>query len=280
MRFDEIGYWSELKLEIVRKYAKAYSTILTAQAAKRGLPLKHIYIDGFSGPGVHISKLTKKFVRGSPLNALAVEPPFVEYFLIDLDGDKVAHLQSVVGARPDVHILHGDCNKVLLERVYPQVKWEDFRRGLCLLDPYGLHLDWQVIEQAAKLKTIEIFLNFPIMDINRNVLWRDPEAADPEDRARMTRFWGDETWTASLYSPSKQLSLFGEPELEKHENTDVAHAFRERLKNVAGFAHVPEPIPMRNAKGAAVYFLFFAGQNATAGEIVEEIFDSYRDRRS
>jgi hypothetical protein len=27
--FDEIGYWSEVKLEIVRKYAKAYSTILS-----------------------------------------------------------------------------------------------------------------------------------------------------------------------------------------------------------------------------------------------------------
>jgi len=43
MRFDEIGYWSELKLEIIRKYARAYSTILTRQA--RRLPLRHVYID-------------------------------------------------------------------------------------------------------------------------------------------------------------------------------------------------------------------------------------------
>src|SRR5438874_2344212 len=28
VRYDEIGYWSELKLEIVRKYATAYSGIL------------------------------------------------------------------------------------------------------------------------------------------------------------------------------------------------------------------------------------------------------------
>ena len=30
-KFDEIGYWSELKLEIIRDYAAAYSKILAAQ---------------------------------------------------------------------------------------------------------------------------------------------------------------------------------------------------------------------------------------------------------
>lgn len=28
-RYDEVGYWSELKLDIVRKYAQAYSTVLS-----------------------------------------------------------------------------------------------------------------------------------------------------------------------------------------------------------------------------------------------------------
>ena len=31
LKFDEIGYWSELKLEIIKKYAAAYSKILAAQ---------------------------------------------------------------------------------------------------------------------------------------------------------------------------------------------------------------------------------------------------------
>ncbi|HUB66873.1 MAG TPA: hypothetical protein VL981_05250 [Candidatus Methylacidiphilales bacterium] len=29
--FDEIGYWSEIKFDIIRDYAKAYSTILAKQ---------------------------------------------------------------------------------------------------------------------------------------------------------------------------------------------------------------------------------------------------------
>jgi hypothetical protein len=31
MKIDEVGYWSELKLEIIKKYAAAYSQILSAQ---------------------------------------------------------------------------------------------------------------------------------------------------------------------------------------------------------------------------------------------------------
>ncbi len=31
LEYDEIGSWSEIKLEIVRKYAAAYSTIMTKQ---------------------------------------------------------------------------------------------------------------------------------------------------------------------------------------------------------------------------------------------------------
>jgi three-Cys-motif partner protein len=68
-QLDEIGYWSEIKLEILKKYAAAYSTILTAH---RNPSLYHVYINAFAGAGVHVSKGSGQFVLGSPLNALAV----------------------------------------------------------------------------------------------------------------------------------------------------------------------------------------------------------------
>jgi three-Cys-motif partner protein len=275
LQFDEIGYWSELKLEIVKKYAKAYSTILASQAG-----LHHVYVDGFSGAGTHISRATGEFVKGSPLNALEVQPPFEEYFLVDLDGDKVSALRAAVGLQPNVYIVHGDCNEVLLQQVLPRIRYEDFRRGLCLLDPYGLHLDWDVIRAAGEMKTIDLFLNFPIMDMNRNALWREPEKVGPEQVARMTAFWGDESWRLVVYKPAAQLGLFAAPRLEKQENEEVADAFRRRLRDVAGFAEVPEPLPMRNSKGAVVYYLFFASQRPVALKIIKDIFDDYRERKS
>ena len=31
LKIDEVGYWSEVKLDLVKKYAQAYSTILNKQ---------------------------------------------------------------------------------------------------------------------------------------------------------------------------------------------------------------------------------------------------------
>jgi three-Cys-motif partner protein len=275
-KFDRIGYWSEIKIEIVRKYAQAYSTILAAQRR-----FHHVYIDAFAGAGEHLSRATNQLVPGSPGQALQVTPSFREFFFIDMDGDKVESLRRLYGERTDVRILQGDCNRILLEQVFPRVRWEDYRRGLCLLDPYGLDLDWQVIECAGRLRTIDLFINFPIMDVNRNVLWHNPEGVSPAQAGRLTAFWGDESWRTAAYRPSAQLSLFeGHEELEKVDNASVAEAFRQRLRQVGGFPNVPPPLPMRNTQGAIVYYLFFASQKDVANHIVDEIFASYAQRRS
>jgi len=197
---------------------------------------------------------------------------------VDLDGEKVDHLRSLVGERPDVHIREGDGNRILLEEVFPRIRYENYRRGLCLLDPYGLHLNWEVIAAAGSLKTIDLFLNFPIMDMNRNALWTKPEKVSRANRDRMTFFWGDASWEEAAYEPSKQGELFGSARAEKRGNEVVADAFRKRLRNVAQFAQVAEPLPMRNSQGAVVYYLFFASQKEVADDIVREIFGRYRAR--
>lgn len=273
LKFDEIGYWSEIKLDIVKEYASAYSTILAAQRKPR---LYHVYIDAFAGAGIHMSRTTKEFVSGSPLNALLVDPPFREYHLIDLDRNKIAALREVAGSRSDVCMYEGDCNEVLLTHVFPNVRYDDYRRGLCLLDPYGLHLNWEVIQKAGEMQTIDMFLNFPVADMNRNVLWRNPEGVKPRQIQRMNAFWGNASWRDIAYTTKKDL--FGLR--EKEDNETIARAFRKRLKDIAGFAQVPAPMPMRNSKGAIVYYLFFASQKLVAGNIIKDIFKKYRRHRA
>lgn len=271
LKFDEIGYWSEIKLDIVKDYASAYSRILAAQ---RKPALYHVYIDAFAGAGVHISKATGEYIPGSPINALLVQPPFREYHLIDIDRQKVALLRELTKERSDVQFHEGDCNRILLEKVLPNVRYENYRRGLCLLDPYGLQLDWKVINTAGKMRSIDMFLNFPVADINRNVLWRHPEGVDAADLKRMNEFWGDNSWRQIAYTTKRDL--FGH--LEKEENEVVAEGFRQRLLKVAGFKHAPEPLPMRNTKGATVYYLFFASHKPAAENIIIDIFNKYRQR--
>jgi len=273
IKIDEIGYWSEVKLDIVKKYAQAYSTILAKKKK-----LSHVYIDGFAGPGVHVAKSTGDFIPGSPINALLIEPGFKDYYLVDLDGDKIDHLRKVAGNKTSVKIFEGDCNEILLKQIFPNVRYENFRRGLCLLDPYGLHLNWEVIETAGRMGTIDLFLNFPIMDMNRNALWRNPECVSTEGIERMTAFWGDESWRDVAYKMNPQQCLFGEPDPLKASNDEVVAAFHRRLKEVAKFRCVPKPMPMRNSINAVVYFLFFASQQPVAIKIVEDIFSKYEKR--
>jgi three-Cys-motif partner protein len=273
MPYDEIGYWSEVKLDIVRDYAAEYSKI---QSAQKFPALYHVYIDAFAGAGQHISRTTGGFVPGSPLNALSVEPPFKEYHFIDLNRAKLASLGEIAQDSNNVHIYEGDCNQILLDKIFPQVSYEQYRRGLCLLDPYGLHLNWMVIATAGAMMSLEVFLNFPIADMNRNVLRRDPAKVDQSQRDRMNRFWGDETWRNVAYS--SQPGLFGDIE-EKTSNKELVEAFRKRLLEVAGFKFVPKPVPMVNRQNAVIYYLFFASQKPVAERIVSAIFSKYSTKR-
>jgi three-Cys-motif partner protein len=69
LEFDEIGAWSELKIEIIRSYAAAYAKILSRQPK-----LRFAYIDAFSGAGEHRRKHTGERVLGTPMEVLAVVP--------------------------------------------------------------------------------------------------------------------------------------------------------------------------------------------------------------
>ncbi len=266
---DEIGPWSEIKLEVIRKYASAYSRILSAQGYFR-----HHYVDAFSGAGLHLSKEGRRPIEGSPIIALRTRPPFRGYHFIDMNSAKIQHLRQKAGDHPDARYYEGDCNDILLKQVFPQLLRDRYMRCLCILDPYGLQLDWQILQTAGLSGRIEIFLNFPIMDMNRNVFRKNQDSVSAANVERMNRFWGDESWRSIAYNV--QQDLFG-PVSEKTDNETIAEGFRQRLKNVAGFQYVADPLPMKNSRGAVVYYVLFASPNATGAKIVSEIFDRYRD---
>lgn len=266
LRIDEIGYWSEVKLAILDEYAKPYNKILHTHH------LQTVYIDAFAGAGHHRAKGSERIIEGSPVRALNVNPPFDFLHFIDIDEARARELKRLTAGRSNVVVHRGDCNEILINQVLPKLKYENFQRALCILDPYGLHLDWNVIQAAGNSTVTEIFLNFPVMDMNMNVFWANPQEVSKSNQDRMTRFWGDESWKDAAYGTV--MGLFGAME-EKNPIQQVVDAFRERLRRVAGFKFVPKPMPMRNTKGAIVYFLFFAAQERTADKIVKDIFDKY-----
>ncbi len=120
-----------------------------------------------------------------------------------------------------------------------------------------------------------MFLNFPVMDMNRNAIWKKPDKVPQGGVERMTKFWGDESWKQAAYAKSPQAGLFGASEMVKQGNEEIVAAFRRRLKKVAGFGFVAEPLPMRNSTNAVVYYLFLASPKSVAEKIINGIFSKY-----
>ncbi len=259
---DEIGEWSELKIRIVTKYAQAYSTILANQRY-----LKHYYIDGFTGGGVALRKITREPVETTAKRILTIEPPFVGYHLIDADAAKASAMRLACAGRVGAQAHCGDANE-LLPRIFETIRFDKYQRGLCFLDPYKLMLSWDVLQAAAVTRAIEVFLHFPTGDIQRNVLRHDQSTVDPESVARMTAMWGDDSWRQAAYA--EEPDLFGTHTV-KQPIDSLLVAFTDRLRKVAGFKHVSTPIAMRNKTNAIIYHLIFATPNATGLRIATSI---------
>ena len=267
---DVVGDWTEVKLRIIQDYSKAYATILHKHPE-----LTFSYIDAFAGAGSIVSRNTRERKPGSPLLVLDIKPAFHHYYFIEKDHARAEQLRTLTADKSDVTIYEGDCNTLLAKNIFPRCRYKDFCRALCLFDPYGLNPRWDVIETAGKMGSIEIFLNFMIMDANRNVLWGNPERVKAGQIERMNAFWGDDSWREAAYEARQ--GLFGDM-MEKTKPGAIIQAFRKRLKEIAGFKFVPDPIPMKNMKGVPIYYLFFASHNEAGNRIATAIFKKYRTR--
>jgi three-Cys-motif partner protein len=268
----DIGPWSEMKIEIVRAYAAAYARVLASQPF-----LKFAYVDAFAGAGRHISRTTGMEVQGSPRAVLEVEPAFHEYHFVELDQDRANELEPLKAIRPGrVHIHVGDSNQILPTEILSRFQYNKYWRALLLVDPYSIDLDWKVTSTAGQLRTIDTFINFMVMDANMNALLRNPEKITLQQRQRMTRIWGDDSWLEVMYTREK--GLFDDINfVSKQPNETLAKAFRQRLIDNAGFKFAADPLPVHNTKGPLLYYLFFACANNTGYNIAKYLLDKYRN---
>ncbi|TGM97307.1 three-Cys-motif partner protein TcmP [Leptospira dzoumogneensis] len=268
---DDIGKWSEIKLDIIQGYASLFQQILSKKFTT-------IYIDAFAGYGVHKSKESGVEIEGSPLRALKVNPQFMEYHFIDKDADKVDHLEALINPSDydNVRFYTGDCNLVLKKQILPKITFESFKKAFCVLDPYGMTLDWDTVLACGKTRATDILINFPIMDMNRNALRANRETVTEFNEEKMNSFWGNDSWKKIAY-PETQYELFGEDSPTKIKGTvdRILNEYLRRLKEEAGFQCTLKPLPMKNSKGAVVYYLIFAANHRKACDAMRYFFRKY-----
>jgi three-Cys-motif partner protein len=270
---DIIGPWSEDKLQLLRKYLHAYTVIMQGQSWCRN---GYHYIDAFAGTGKPRARDEERYIDGSPRIALTIQHPFHSYTYIEKTLWRVQRLRELEGEFPDrdIRIREGDCNRIITTEITPHIRYERFNRGLIFLDPFGMDTEWSTIEQIAETRALEIFMNFPVMALNRTVLPNDPNALTEAQIEQMNRFWGTTEWRGEIYE--EVPTLFGPVEMKIRRTTGqrLGQLFKKRLEEV--FSHVTDPLVMTNSRNAPLYCLIFAGHKPTGAKIVRDIFQRYQ----
>lgn len=269
------GDWTQQKLEVLRKYLRAYTTALKNQ------PFQIEYIDAFAGtryreirhpetPGKGDQEFLfpdfaepeqQALLDGSVRVALSTAPRFHKYIFVELNRERCKDLESLKTEFPelsaDISIEQGDANRVIQEIC--SRNWYQ-RRAVLFLDPYGMQVDWETLVAIAGTRAIDLWLLFPLgIGVNR-ILPRSgvvPEAW----AAKLDRFLGTAKWREEFYSRRPEQGLFGDHEVSTKASTRViADYFVSRLKQV--FPGVVEnPGVLRNRSNCPLYLLCFAASN-------------------
>jgi three-Cys-motif partner protein len=285
------GRWTDKKLELVHKYLRAYTIIFDRNPNAQ--KLHTIYLDAFAGtgyrnlPSAHEENLllelgeeeTQDFLKGSARIALEVEPPFKEYVFIENDPDYALELEHLrnefIPIRPNINI-HNEKANPFLRAWLQRINWRT-TRAVVFLDPYGMQVDWEILESIGKTKAIDLWLLFPLgVAVNRLLTKSAPPPQKWADA--LTRIFGTDTWQQAFYPRKKQLTLFGEEEVQAKQASfeTIGQFFLQRLQN-AFTAVAPNPFVLTNSKNNPLYWLYFASGNQkgapTAVKIARDILE-------
>ena len=163
---EKVGSWAVDKLEIVTDYVFA-----SGGARNKYAGTGAAYIDPFSGPGRSLIRDTTKFIDGSPIAVFkkSLDSPgrFTSIDISDADDELLnaaTKRLSSIGApvRPSA----GPASAAV-----PQIvrSLDKYGLHLAFLDPYNLGtLSFDLFEEFAKLKRIDIIAQVSVSDLQRN----------------------------------------------------------------------------------------------------------------
>lgn len=271
------GAWTQLKLEALGKYLRAYTTIFKGNPRARFYSIS--YVDAFAGtgslrrpelggladliPGMRESE--EEFRKGSVRRALEIEPPFDEYVFIEKSAKKCQELREIAAGLPSrsIRVLNDDANSAILN----WCKRLDTKRerAVVFLDPFGACVRWEVIAALGQTRAVDLWVLFPYSAINR-MLVRDSKPRKSWAQ-RLTAVFGTSDWERAFYSTTAFTSLLDSTQRVElvHKSVDyreITDFFITRLRSE--FKAVSKPLPLCNSNGSLLFMLFFAAGNDRA----------------
>ena len=274
---------------------KAYLTIMNVYRDKFNWRL--IYFDGFAGSGSRSEKEKTKeqdyacevfgpeFLDGRELDVyqgaaervVRLEETmrgFDFYYFIDKFEENLTRLELKLANYPTKGLCQfrvGDANEQALQ-LGNALKKDSRLKCLCLLDPFGMTLDWKTIE-ALSGKSIDLWILLPTGVIVNRLLKTNGDFLHLD--TLQTHFgMGEDELRAWFYEKKQQTDLFGQ-QMEWFQKKDnpiqrIAELYIERLGELFPYV-TPEPLVMRNKNNVPIYHFVCASFNQTAVKIAQQI---------
>jgi three-Cys-motif partner protein len=219
------GRHTDDKLARLRAYLQAFTSALKHQ----GFVL--IYIDAFAGSGDRTDVIPvlplldgdnvepqHVDVPGSARLAIEVAPPFDRLVLIEKNPGRYAALDQLRAEFPgrQLECHRGDANDVV-KGLCRTARWRGSNvsrgmRGVILLDPYGMEVDWATVEEIARTESLDLWYWFSLMGLYRQAA-NDAIDIDPKKRARLNRVLGTDDWERAWYdTPHGPTDLLDDPQ--------------------------------------------------------------------
>lgn len=144
-------------------------------------------------------------------------------------------------------------------------------KGLVLLDPFGMNLNWDTIS-SLKGASIDLWILVPSGVIINRLLERDGSLKHIE---KLKQYFGlpKEEIENRFYIKKIDKTLFGEVEKKekvKEPIKKIAALYVERLNTLFRYV-TPEPLVMTNTRGVPIFHFVFASNNKNAMRIAQQI---------
>lgn len=226
------------KLDSLKRYLEITSTAMKNKFSTR------CFLDLQAGPGKN--KIANEIVFGSPLISLMLQHPFTHYFFNENDRICFNSLKARISASPlcaNVQLFDLDVGSGVQDMINALPDRGQSSLNVAFLDPEGLEAPWEVVEQLASVKRMDLIINFSTSGILRNAKI-NPDVVD--------KFFGNPDWRR-IWDHGGSL-----------RRRKLIDHYLDGLKKF-GYRHINEggesEISARNRKNAEVYAIIYASKN-------------------
>jgi three-Cys-motif partner protein len=247
--------WTVDKLEFLEKYLPAF-VFACKKVIRAGFDVH--YVDGFSGSG--LNEIEGQERLGSAL--IALNQGFSKFHFVEKKDTNFLQLSERVknhGKFQQVQsLIHGDFNAAVDEIL---AKIDSRAPTFFLLDPTGLHLDWQTMAKIGARAKADVFVLVSASGVIRNV----------QNQDTITQFFGTDEW-------KKLLDVREAPEeIGKSKFSRFLDFYAQRLETL-GFTLVEQHLIARNSTGAAMHGFIFASKHHAAQNIAKDVLEKLTSR--